>query len=218
MEPLGNRDALVRRLAAALHGHDDPRRHPTPTPAPGRERAPASAEARVARFSEALRGAAGTVVAGSAHAVLPALAEALRAAGVAALLVPEGDGPARELADSLLPMGPFRLASPAGLLHRQSPVTAGIQSAELAVAESGSIVQTGRGGRSLLPGLVTDIHVALVAPGILVDRMEDALAALAADPPRTISFITGPSRTGDIEQTLTLGAHGPGQLIAVMTE
>ena len=39
MEPLGNRDALVRRLAAALHGHDDPRRHPATAPA--RERAPA---------------------------------------------------------------------------------------------------------------------------------------------------------------------------------
>jgi L-lactate dehydrogenase complex protein LldG len=216
VEPLGNRDALIRRLASALHGHDDPRRNRFPsTP---REAAPASPGARIARFSEALREAAGTVVTGSARAVPPAIAEALRAAGVEALLVPEGDAPARELADALLPMGPFRLASPAGLLHGRAPATAGIQSAELAVAESGTIVQTGRGGRSLLPGLVTDVHVALVAPGILVDRMEDALATLAADPPRTISFITGPSRTGDIEQTLTLGAHGPRQLIAVIAE
>jgi L-lactate dehydrogenase complex protein LldG len=206
---------LIRRLAGALHGHDDPRR--LAAPAPPREAAPPSVEARIARFSEALRGAAGSVVAGSSHAVLPTLAEALRGAGVVALLVPEGDGPARELADALLPMGPFRLASPAGHLHGQAPATAGIQSAEFAVAESGTIVQTGRAGRSLLPGLVTELHVALVAPGILVDRMEDALAALAADPPRTISFITGPSRTGDIEQTLTLGAHGPRQLIAVVT-
>ncbi|HEY5996620.1 MAG TPA: LUD domain-containing protein [Candidatus Deferrimicrobiaceae bacterium] len=216
MEPLGNRDALIRRLAGALHGHDDPRR--LPTPAPPRETVPPSVESRIARFSEALRAAAGSVVTGSSRAVPATLAEALRAAGVVALLVPDGDAPARELADALLPMGPFHLASPAGLLHGQAPATAGIQSAEFAVAETGTIVQTGRGGRSLLPGLVTALHVALVAPGILVDRMEDVLAALAADPPRAIAFITGPSRTGDIEQTLTLGAHGPRQMIAVIAE
>jgi L-lactate dehydrogenase complex protein LldG len=216
VEPLGNRDALARRLAAALHGHEEPRRE---APAQPRGTAPpSSAEARAARFSEALSAAAGEPMRGSLYAILPALGEALRTAGVSALLVPEGDGPARELADALLPMGPFRLASPAELLHVRSPAVAGVQSAEFAVAESGTVVQTGRGGRSLLPGLVTDVHVAIVPPEVLVDRMEDALAALAADPPRAIAFVTGPSRTGDIEQTLTLGAHGPRALIAVLPE
>jgi L-lactate dehydrogenase complex protein LldG len=216
VEPLGRKDALLRRLRVALHGHDEAR--PAP-PAPElREARPATPAERAARFSGALRAAAGTVLSGSAYAVLPALGEALRGAGVSALLVPEGDPAARALADALLPLGPFRLASTSELLHGKSPVTAGIQSAEFAIAESGTVVQTGRQGRTLLPGLVTDVHVSLVSPDILVDRMEDVLATLAADPPRTIAFITGPSRTGDIEQTLTLGAHGPRALIAVLAE
>jgi len=49
-----------------------------------------------------------------------------------------------------------------------------------------------------------------------VDRLDDCLAPLLDDPPRNISFITGPSRTGDIEQTLTIGAHGPKKVIAVL--
>jgi len=47
-------------------------------------------------------------------------------------------------------------------------------------------------------------------------RMEEALAAWAADPPRNVSFLSGPSRTGDIEQTLTVGAHGPRKAIALL--
>ncbi len=223
MEPLGSKDALIRRIHAALHGHDEraaePGAGPPGPPGPSAPSAPpASVEKRVAHFSEALRSAAGTVMSGDLYAFLPALGEALRTLGVTALLVPEGDPVARELADALMPLGPFRLASTSELLHGNSPVTAGIQSAEFAIAESGTVVQTGRGGRTLLPGLVTEVHVALVRPDILVDRMEDVLSVLAADPPRTISFITGPSRTGDIEQTLTLGAHGPKTLIAVITQ
>lgn len=216
MEPLGGRDALFRRIRSALRGHDDGVGEAASPRPPGP--APASPGRKAERFAEALRAAAGVFLSGSAYALLPQIGEALRAEGVEALLVPEGDAAARGLADALLPMGPFRLASASDLMHGKSPVTAGIQSAEFAVAESGSVVQTGRGGRSLLPGLATDVHVALVPPEALVDRMEDVLAALADDPPRTISFLTGPSRTGDIEQTLTLGAHGPRALLAVLAE
>jgi len=55
-----------------------------------------------------------------------------------------------------------------------------------------------------------------LTPGIFVDRLDDCPALRSADPPRNISFITGPSRTGDIEQTLTIGVHGPKKLIAVI--
>ena len=58
--------------------------------------------------------------------------------------------------------------------------------------------------------------MSIVPAASVVARMEEALAAFTADPPRNISFLSGPSRTGDIEQTLTIGAHGPKKAIALL--
>jgi L-lactate dehydrogenase complex protein LldG len=95
-------------------------------------------------------------------------------------------------------------------------VTAGFRTAEAGIAETGTIVETSAGGRTLLPGLIADVHVSIVPSSCVVARMEDALSALAADPPRNISFLSGPSKTADIEQTLTVGAHGPRKAIALL--
>jgi L-lactate dehydrogenase complex protein LldG len=61
---------------------------------------------------------------------------------------------------------------------------------------------------SLLP----ETHIAIVFAPRIVAAMEDAFALARAECgelPRTVNFISGPSRTGDIEQTIVLGAHGP---------
>ncbi|HEU5359556.1 MAG TPA: LUD domain-containing protein [Candidatus Deferrimicrobiaceae bacterium] len=147
---------------------------------------------------------------------LQALGETLRMEGVSALFFPEDDPAARAVADALVPFGPFLLVSPADVLRADAPVSAGIQSAEYAIAETGTLVQTSREGRSQLPGLVSDVHVALLAPDRFLGGMEDCLEALSADPPRNISLITGPSRTADIELTLTVGVHGPRKVVAVL--
>jgi L-lactate dehydrogenase complex protein LldG len=61
---------------------------------------------------------------------------------------------------------------------------------------------------SLLP----ETHIALVDARRIVAGMEDAwqrVREVFGELPRAVSFISGPSRTGDIEQTMVLGAHGP---------
>jgi L-lactate dehydrogenase complex protein LldG len=62
---------------------------------------------------------------------------------------------------------------------------------------------------SLLP----ETHIAIVPASRIVATMEDAFALLRAERPgalpRSVNFVSGPSRTGDIEQTIVLGAHGP---------
>ncbi|HQU14059.1 MAG TPA: LUD domain-containing protein, partial [Thermodesulfobacteriota bacterium] len=89
---------------------------------------------------------------------------------------------------------------------------------EAAIAETGTIVETSAGGKTLLPGLIADVHVSIVPAASVVVRMEEALAAFTAYPPRNISFLSGPSKTADIEQTLTVGAHGPKKAIALLLQ
>ena len=60
--------------------------------------------------------------------------------------------------------------------------------------------------------LLPDTHVAIVRADRIVSGMEEALGLVRSEisaMPRALNFISGPSRTGDIEQTIVLGAHGP---------
>jgi L-lactate dehydrogenase complex protein LldG len=216
--PVDPKAALLSRIRAALGSRVD-RRPRNPLAEPDVPPAgPGAGPAGVAGFREQLEAQGGTVLEGPVlDPLLPDLAEALRREGVAALLSPKDDGPARAVAEALVPFGPFAIAGEDDVRQAEPPVTAGIQSAESAVAETGTIVQTSRGGRTLLPGLLTDVHVALLSPDAVVPRLEDALGGLAGDPPRAVSLITGPSRTDDIEMSPTAGVLGPRKVIAVIT-
>jgi hypothetical protein len=214
MEPLDRKAELIRRIAVALRGHD------VAKTSSGRAAGKAERGAgpdTIALFRDRFEANGGNFIESpSPEAILPALGEALRLSGVAGLFFPEDDAGARQMAEALVPFGPFTLVSSAEALQPSPPQTAGFQTADYAVAETGSIVQTSLGGKTLLPGLLADVNVALVSRAAFVDRMDDCLAALADDPPRNISFLSGPSRTADIEQTLTIGAHGPRKMIAVL--
>jgi len=215
MEPVTRKETLFARVRAALSRHAD-----AEVPAPGRPTVvpdPGAATDRVALFRERFQSAGGIFFeAPSPEAVLPALGETLRTAGVTALIFPADDERAVRWGEALVPTGPFRIASPEELRRPDPPATAGIQTAEMAIGETGTIVQTSRGGKTLLPGLLTDFHVALIPSGIVCDTPEECLRALSEDPPRNISLITGPSRTADIELTLTIGVHGPRGVIGVL--
>ena len=93
---------------------------------------------------------------------------------------------------------------------------AGITECDALVAQTGSVLVTSRsaGGRAL--SVLPPHHVVLARREQLLADLPEAFALLkakyAADYPSFISFITGPSRTGDIERILVLGAHGPKQL------
>ena len=88
----------------------------------------------------------------------------------------------------------------------------GITGCFCAVAETGTLLLCSGAGTPATVSLLPETHIALVPVARLVATMEDAFAMVRAelgDMPRALNFISGPSRTGDIEQTIVLGAHGP---------
>ena len=88
----------------------------------------------------------------------------------------------------------------------------GITGAFCAIAETGTLMMVS-GPRTLATtSLLAETHIAVVRTDRIVRSMEEAWQLLRAEigvPPRAVNFISGPSRTADIEQTVTLGAHGP---------
>lgn len=92
-----------------------------------------------------------------------------------------------------------------------SPV--GVTWADLAIAETGTVMLRTGLDRPRLASLAPPIHVLLLSKGDIVPHLENAMDRFGAG--RTSVLITGPSRTADIEGVLVRGVHGPGQLIVV---
>jgi L-lactate dehydrogenase complex protein LldG len=101
-------------------------------------------------------------------------------------------------------------------IHALEACDVGISECDALIAQTGSVLVTSRcaGGRAL--SVLPPHHVVLAQRDQLVPDLPaafDLLKKKYADKyPSMISFITGPSRTGDIERILVLGAHGPKKL------
>jgi L-lactate dehydrogenase complex protein LldG len=97
----------------------------------------------------------------------------------------------------------------------------GITTAQWAIAETGTLVLESECERHRLASLVPPVHVAIIKAGRIrrtmleiLDLIKDPDAGLS----RTVTFITGPSRTSDIELTLAIGVHGPGELHVIVID
>ena len=91
-------------------------------------------------------------------------------------------------------------------------VWAGVTGALVGIAESGSLVLVGGEGRPLTASLLPDIHIAILRESDLVPTLLDALRRPEIRSASAAVIITGPSRTGDIEMTLSIGVHGPKEM------
>ena len=110
---------------------------------------------------------------------------------------------------------------------RQEIVAAdmGVTGVDYAVAETGSVVVMPRKGLSRLVSLVPPLHLALVRPQDVVETLTDLFLLRRLEYHRNggemgsyLNFITGPSRTADIEMTLVVGVHGPKEVHLVLLE
>lgn len=92
----------------------------------------------------------------------------------------------------------------------------GITECDALVAQTGSVLVTTKSAGGRVLSVLPPHHIVLARYDQLVPDLESAFGVLrhnySPDWPSFISFITGPSRTGDIERILVLGAHGPKRL------
>jgi len=137
---------------------------------------------------------------------------------------------ARYLSERKLPMRGVCWTSLAGLpwraagLDMQSrPATnqdmVGVTGTFCAIAETGTLMVLSGAETPATTSLLPETHVAVLDPRRIVATMEDAWELMRKEykqPPRAVNFISGPSRTADIEQTVTLGAHGPYRVLLIL--
>jgi len=98
----------------------------------------------------------------------------------------------------------------------------GVSGADYALADTGTLVLLGGAGRARSASLLPPVHVAILRRNSVIHGLDD-LFVLVGNPdictlPSTITFITGPSRTADIELTLVVGVHGPHHLHVILTD
>lgn len=111
---------------------------------------------------------------------------------------------------------PYGLEPPAS--SPPAEASAGLTGADGAVASTGALLLIAGPGHERTPSMLPPLHVAILRRGDIHPDLPAALAATgdARDAASAVHLIAGPSRTADIELTLTLGVHGPGRLAIVI--
>ena len=104
--------------------------------------------------------------------------------------------------------------------RRQGNLTASLVRAEVAAAETATLLASSSALAPTQYHFLPQVSFALLDAREIYADLEGATRAIIGRQgvPRSLNFITGPSRTGDIEQTLFLGAHGPGALHVLLFE
>jgi L-lactate dehydrogenase complex protein LldG len=204
------RTEILQRIRAGL------RDVPAPTlPAPYAGAALPPSERR-ALFEAVLTRVGGVVhVARAESEVAARVCAILTAAQAQRVIVSD----ARELA-ALASSGSFEALAPSAARAELLRADAGLTLAQWGIAETGTLVLESSREHHRLASLLPPLHVAVLRERNLLGTLGDALRAIrVADgtpSARTVTFITGPSRTADIELELVVGVHGPKHLHVIL--
>jgi len=99
------------------------------------------------------------------------------------------------------------------ILHEPDPsLQIGLTGALAGIAETGTLVLAGSPERPLTASLLPRAHIAVLRASDLCGRLPQALRLHEVQQAAAVALISGPSRTNDIEMTLTVGMHGPGKV------
>jgi L-lactate dehydrogenase complex protein LldG len=221
------RETILASMRASLgRGPLDPARraalesrlaNPTRNLVPERSRL--GPDRQVALFQEMALASAATVVRAKPDEVPGAVADYLKGLNLPAELVMAPD-PALDR---------YPWASRPTLTIRRGKTdgrdAVSVTGALAAIAETGTLFVTSGPEHPSTLNFLPDTHIVVIPRSRVVGGYEDAWDALRAEVartgemlPRTVNFITGPSRSGDIEQRIQMGAHGPRRLHIVLVE
>ncbi|MGH9879936.1 MAG: LutC/YkgG family protein [Pyrinomonadaceae bacterium] len=112
----------------------------------------------------------------------------------------------------------FSKRSKEDLVAHLAASSVGITAVDYAIAETGTIVLTSDEEQALLVSLLPPIHIAVLKSAQIKQSLTTVIEKLNVArmgreaPCRSATFITGPSRTSDVELTLSIGVHGPKEL------
>src|SRR5205085_2021541 len=94
----------------------------------------------------------------------------------------------------------------------------GITSAQLAIAETGTLVLESDKETARLTSLIPGVHICVLEANKIRGTMAEILEMMRSDLSPAVTFITGPSRTSDIELTVAIGVHGPRELYVILID
>ena len=100
----------------------------------------------------------------------------------------------------------------------------GLTAADYAIADTGTIVLSSDEQNALLVSLLPAVHIALVRSSQIAASLDEVISKIGEerigrfDPSRSVTLITGPSRTSDIELVLSIGVHGPKELHVIIID
>jgi L-lactate dehydrogenase complex protein LldG len=209
------REAIFERVRSAIGRKLGQKPEPPPEPLLRiRHRTP---EGKIARFREALEALGGTVT------VVPdedAAREAVAARLDGRPAVASGHPFLAACGIPSLPGVSEAGNSPEELRNSCAVSVVGITSAFCLLAETGTIVMRARPDEPRLISLLPPVHIAVVHQDRLLTNLDEMLSMLPrpVDDSSALVLITGPSRTGDIEQFLVRGVHGPGEVHVVFVQ
>jgi L-lactate utilization protein LutC len=165
------------------------------------------------RFADEL-----SAVDGTPHPSGDPTAVALELAGLEPTLVAVEDDPTVEpVAVALADAGHEVLRpSEAGFRDRLADAALGVTGCTVAIADTGTLLLTADPAHPRATSLLPRAHLAVVEPDRLVSSLDEALGRIPTPAPSAVTLVTGPSRSADIEQILTLGVHGPARVHVVL--
>jgi len=182
------------------------------TSPPKIDTAPIDSKELIKKFAAELEALGAKFTLCSPEDVLPKILELLQDPGIDEILAWDA---------AYLPGGLLQRLSEAGVqsihptwetIQTSSHIRVGLSGASAAIADTGSLLLLGGPGRPLTASLLPEIHIALVWEKDVFEQLDQVLQLEAIKEAPAAVLISGPSRTADIEMTLTIGVHGPGEL------